>query len=103
MEEMLPLIASYLDRYERQEALPDYRYQTPVGSEETIRYELGQEEPEENRSHLTLARITGTWKDRADNMALGIICDVLTGSNEYKIQVSNNNFFVFLHIQISPP
>ena len=82
MEEMLPLIASYLDRYERQEALPEYRYQTPVGSEETIRYELGQEEPEENRSHLTLARITGTWKDRADNMALGIICDVLTGSNE---------------------
>ena len=82
MEEMLPLIASYLDRYERQEDLPAYTFQTPVGSEETIRYELGQEEPEENRGHLTLARITGTWKDRAENMARGIICDVLTGSNE---------------------
>ena len=31
---------------------------------------------------LTLARITGTWRDRTDNMARGIICDVLTGSNE---------------------
>ncbi len=82
MEEMLSLVASYLDRYERQEPLPVYKVQEPVGSEETIRYELGQDEPEENKSHFTLARITGTWKDRADNMARGIICDVLTGSNE---------------------
>ena len=82
MEDILPLIASYLDRYDRQETLPEYVMQTPAGSEDTIRYELGQEEPEENRGHLTLARITGTWKDRADNMARGIICDVLAGSNE---------------------
>ena len=82
MEQMMPLVASYLDRYERQEPLPGYSLQVPAGSEETIRYELGQEEPEENRGHFTLARITGTWKDRADNMARGIICDVLTGSNE---------------------
>ena len=82
MEKMLALIAPYLDRYERQERLPVFGVQTPVGSEETIRYELGQEEPEENRSHLTLARITGNWRDRTDNMARGIICDVLTVGNE---------------------
>ena len=82
MEETLSLIASYLDRYERMQDLPVYTFQTPVGSEDTIMYELGQEEQEENRGHLTLARITGTWKDRAENMARGIICDVLTGSNE---------------------
>ena len=82
MDEMLSLTASYLDRYGKRESLPEYIYQTPVGSEDTIRYELGQDEPEENRSHLTLARITGTWKDRADNIARGIICDVLTGNNE---------------------
>ena len=82
MEETLALIASYLDRYDRMQNLPAYTFQTPVGSEDTILYELGQEEPEENRGHLTLARITGTWKDRAENMARGIICDVLTGSNE---------------------
>ena len=82
MEQMLALIASYLDRYERQATLPAYTWQTPSGSEDTILYELGQDESEENRGHLTLARITGTWKDRAENMARGIICDVLTGSNE---------------------
>ena len=82
MEEMLSLIASYLDQYERRSDIPEYSFQEPVGSEQTIRYELGQEEEEENRSHLTLGRITGTWKDRTENMARGILCDVLTGSNE---------------------
>lgn len=82
MEDMLPLIASYLDRYERMEQLPELKTQVPVGSEETIRYELGQEESGENRGYLTLARLTGSWKDRTDNMARSIICDVLTGSNE---------------------
>ena len=82
MEEMLTLIASYLDRYERREDIPEYIYQKPAGSEQTIQYELGQEEEEANRGHLTLGRITGTWKDRIDNMARGILCDVLTGSNE---------------------
>ena len=81
-EDILALAASYFDRYERREDIPAYRCQEPEGSEETIRYELGEEEPEENRGHLTLARITGTWKDRTDNMARGIICDVLTGGNE---------------------
>ena len=82
IQEMLALIASYLDRYERQENLPVFGEQAPIGSEETIFYELGQEEPEENRGHLTLARLTGNWRDRTDNMARGIICDVLTGGNE---------------------
>ena len=82
MDEMLPLIASYLEGYERREELPSYCLQDPVGSEQTIQYELGQEETPENRGYLTLARITGTWKDRAENMARGIICDVLTGGNE---------------------
>ena len=82
MDEMLPLIASYLDRYDGRAEIPAYRYQTPKGSEKTIYYELGQEEDAVNRGHLTIARISGTWRDRAENMARGIICDVLTGNNE---------------------
>ena len=82
VEQMLPLIDTSLSRFEGPMELPAFCFQNPVGSEATIRYELGPEEPEEDRGHLTLARITGTWKDRTDNMARGIICDVLTGSNE---------------------
>ena len=82
MEEMLPLIASYLDRYDRMDDIPAFRLQQPTGSERTIYYELGQGESAENRGYLTLARLTGTWRDRAENMARAIICDVLTGGNE---------------------
>ena len=82
MEEMLPLIGSYLDRFDRKEGLPAHRRQIPTGSEETIQYELGREESGENRGYLTLARLTGMWNDRAENMARSIICDVLTGNNE---------------------
>ena len=82
MEEMLELLDSYFSRYEKREINPEFVYQDPRGSERTIRYELGQDEEEENKGYLTVARITGTWKDRAENTARGILCDVLTGSNE---------------------
>ena len=82
LEEMLRLIGGYLDEYEKRESRPEFRYQVPVASEETIRYELGEDEDEKNRGHWSLARLTGTWRDKPDNMAMEIIGDVLTGSNE---------------------
>ena len=82
MEEMLPLLDSYFSAYVRRESNPEFTVQVPRGCERTIYYELGQEEEPGNKGFLTTARITGTWKDRAENMARGIICDVLTGTNE---------------------
>ena len=82
MEEMLPLIDRYLSAYEKRNDIPEFVLQKPQASEETIRYELGAEEDEANRGYLSMARLTGTWEDRAENMARGILCDVLTGSNE---------------------
>ena len=81
-DEMLALLDSYFSRYERRTENPEFVFQEPRGCDRTIRYELGPEEEEENKGFLTIARITGTWKDRTDNMARGIVCDVLTGSNE---------------------
>ena len=82
MEEMLSLIDSYLSRFERRDTLPGYAWQRPAASTKTIYYELGGEEDTANRTYYTRSRIAGTWKDRAENMARGIISDVLTGSNE---------------------
>ena len=82
MEEMLPLIGGYLSRFTREENLPVFTMQKPTASERTIRYELSAEEDPENKGHYTVSRLTGTWKDRTENMARGIIADVLTGSNE---------------------
>ncbi|MBP3721307.1 MAG: insulinase family protein, partial [Clostridia bacterium] len=82
MDEMLPLIASYLDTYEREEDLPAFTLQTPVSARREIAYELGQEEDAENRGHLYLARIFGSWRDKTRNMAASVIGDVLTGTND---------------------
>ena len=82
MDEMLPMLDRYFSCFIKRQANPAFVYQRPKGCERTIRYELGQDEEPENKGYLTIARITGTWKDRTENMARGIICDVLTGSNE---------------------
>jgi hypothetical protein len=82
MEEMLPLLDTYFSAYSKRENNPEFVFQEPKGSEKTIYYELGPEEEPEDKGYLTLARITGTWKNRSENLARGIICDVLTGSNE---------------------
>ena len=82
MEEMLPLLNEYFSSYNKRDINPEFSFRMPKGSERTIFYELGQEEEPENRGYLTIARITGTWQDRAENMARAIVADVLTGSNE---------------------
>ncbi len=82
MEEMLPLLDGYFSAYEKRAENPEFVYQIPRSAEKTIRYELGKEETLQDKGYLTLARITGDWKDRVENLARGIICDVLTGSNE---------------------
>ncbi len=82
LEEMLSLIASYLDPMEALENLPDTPLQTPVSSDETISFELGQEEEMEDRGQLYLSRILGSWKDKTMNMAVSLIGEVLTGTND---------------------
>ena len=82
MDEMLPMLDGSFAGFARREENPSFALQVPRGCERTIFYELGQEEEKEDKGYLTIARIAGTWKDRAENMARGIVCDVLTGSNE---------------------
>ena len=79
---MLDIIDKSFTGYKRRTVRPEFRFQEPVSSEKTIPYEIGPEEETRDRGYLTMARITGTWRDRADNLARSIICDVLTGSNE---------------------
>ena len=82
MEEMLPLLASYLDAYDREEDLPRFTLQAPTASVREKAFELGQEEDAENRGHLYLGRILGSWRDKTRNMAASVVADVLTGNND---------------------
>ena len=82
MDEMLALIASYLNTYEKTDNLPKPSFQSPVSSDRTIFYELGQEEDEKNKGHLYLSKIWDTWENKTRNMAVAILGDVLTGNND---------------------
>ena len=81
-DEMLETINESFEGFERREKRPEFRIQIPVASEKTIRYEISPEEEMRNHSHLTMARIVGTWQNRAENLARSVISDVLTGTNE---------------------
>ena len=82
MNEMLPLIDSYLGTYEKEDNLPCLTLQSPASSDRTICYELGREEDSRNKGHLYLARIFGSWEQKTRNMAATILGDVLTGNND---------------------
>ena len=82
MDEMLSLIASYLDRFDRSEDKVILGTQVPFASEETIRFEIGQDEEIKDKGRLSIGKIVGSWKDKVRSMAIGILGDVLTGSNE---------------------
>ena len=82
MDRLLPLLASYLDAYEPETDLPVFSFQRPFSSSREACYELGQEEDQENKGHLYAARLFGSWETKTRNMAVSVLGDVLTGTND---------------------
>lgn len=82
MEEMLPLIDSYLSRYDRSEEKILLGMQKPVASEKEILFEIGQDEDPAGKGRLAIGKIIGTWRDKTRNMAANVLGIVLTGGNE---------------------
>lgn len=84
LEEVLPLLDGYLSLYDRaqaQEIAPIVR-QKPVFSEEReVLYEIGPEEPAENRSMLGFGYVLGDYSCREEIVAMSVLGDVLCGSN----------------------
>lgn len=82
IEELLALINDSISGFDCAEEIPSFVYQTPKGSDQNLEFELGKDESEENRGHLTVSRLLGSWKDKTLNMAAFLICDALTGNND---------------------
>lgn len=83
INEMLELIDSYLSRYSNAAPLvPEIEKQIPYSSEKTIFYEIGKDEEIEDKAKLTIGRIVSGWNEKKKNIAISIICDALTGSND---------------------
>ncbi|MCR5782425.1 MAG: insulinase family protein [Clostridia bacterium] len=83
VDKVLPLIASYLDGYEKNDTPHEIAMQEPLPSrriEDT--YECGKEEPTENRTHLCFAKLAGRFDDRKRLEALEVLRLYLFDSNE---------------------
>ena len=70
----------YLSNYEYQKPDFDFVMQEPKTAEETVFYEAQEEETE--FSHMSIAKIFGTYRDTEKIYAVKILADYLAGSNE---------------------
>ncbi|MDE5854604.1 MAG: insulinase family protein, partial [Ruminococcus sp.] len=80
---VLELINSYLSEYEYNSQLPEIPVQNPINSaEKTEYYEISPDEPEENRTYLTVGKVLASWEEREKIFAYDVLCEALTGSND---------------------
>ncbi len=82
LEELLAMLDGYLSRYTLREDFPTVSMQEQVASETWMTYDLAQEEDPKDKGFLAMSRVMGSWRDRAENIAMSIIGEVLTGNNE---------------------
>ena len=81
-EETLALIDGYLTKPGDTPAIPEIAMQTPRAAVGHNTYEIGEDEPRENRGQVTFGKIVGTYKDRRKVLALRVLFDAVAGSNE---------------------
>jgi len=80
---VLALLDSYLCDFEATDCHIVLEPQAPVSPEEvTAAYEIGPEEPEAGRVRYAGGYVYGTYADAETGIALRVLADVLTGSNE---------------------
>ena len=80
-DETMELIDGYLAGFGLGEKIADPELSLPVSIKKTIRYDLSESEPEENKTIYMQGRILGTWKEKVKMMAADVLADVLLGSN----------------------
>ncbi len=86
IEEILAFIdEEYLSKYEKEKKDFDIEFQEEVDAK-VIKYdyELSKDNPLENRTVITLAKIVSKYDDVVQNMAWHLICEYLVSNNESK-------------------
>ena len=81
LDEILPLIASYFDRYERGYSVSDFCTNLRVGEREK-KLTFAPTDDDDGRGKLYLGYIFSSYDKPLEQLATSLICDVLAGSNE---------------------
>ncbi|MBQ6040567.1 MAG: insulinase family protein [Oscillospiraceae bacterium] len=86
IDETLALLDEYLSQFQKSDVLPVLTMQTRKSATATQYFELSADEALENKSCLTVGRILCSWEERVKLIAIRILLDALTGSNESPIK-----------------
>lgn len=84
LDEILPLIDSYLSRYEKKEIPFCVKKQVPTVKQKTIYYD--SPEDKEDSDYLVFAKIVSDYTTPEKLMALNILIGVLCGTNDSPLQ-----------------
>ncbi|MBR1823140.1 MAG: insulinase family protein [Ruminococcus sp.] len=82
LDETLEMISSYISGTKPLDKLPELAMQKPAANSAVQRYEIGEEESPENRTHFTMGKIIGSHQDKTKNMAADVLAEYLAGTNE---------------------
>ena len=83
LDDILPLLNSYLNRYERGEFSLDITPGAPINTEPlTKEYEIDEGEDDTDKTRLYLAYRTGECTDQVRMNALAVLSDAIADSNE---------------------
>ena len=83
LEAALEKIDGFLRDFDRREVSFDIPMQTPVAAaERTVPYEVGPEEPLEERTIISCGTLLGNFNSRERNYAASVLADYLTGDND---------------------
>ena len=84
LDEKLAFIdREYLSKYERTGRVIDFPVQKPVVNKNVVReFAVSKDEKEEENYYSAICFVTGSYLDREQNLALGILFDAIASSNE---------------------
>lgn len=81
--EVLELLDSYLSEYSRSFDLPETEFQDHIEPcVKEVEYEITSEENDVPQVHLAIGKIAALWKEREKIMAISVLSEALTGSND---------------------
>lgn len=82
LEETLELINSYLEKFDKSNAVNEIADQTPLTKEGTAYYEAAENDDISKKAIFAVGKIVGTWKDRDKILAAQVLLKTIADTNE---------------------
>ncbi len=86
LEKTLAMIDEYMSAYKPREAIPPIPHQVNKPSKNTLYYEIGKNEPVQNRDIVCFGKLLCSFDDKLKYMMASVLCDYLANNNDSPIK-----------------